>query len=93
MIYSLSKIKNLPSITDMIKSIWVYHHQHDSKGSYIVWHNGFLNPDTTKMSVSEFIQESFVIWPGNYWHKCVTLKFPKVWKLGTQSHVCSFIIK
>ena len=76
----------------MIKSIWVYHHQHDGNGTWVAWYNGFLNPDTTEMSESEFIQESFVIWPGNYWHKCVTLKFPKVWKLGTQSHVCYFIL-
>ena len=87
--YSLSDIEKLPAIKEMIKFMWIYHHEHDDDKALInwVWANSALVPNAN-INESEFIQESFVIWPGNYWHKCVTLKFPEEWNLGTQSHVC-----
>ena len=88
-VYSLSDIEKLPAIKEMIKFMWIYHHEHDDDKSLInwVWENSALVPNAN-INESDFIQESFVIWPGNYWHKCVTLKFPEEWNLGTQSHVC-----
>ena len=87
--YSLSDIEKLPAIKEMIKFMWIYHHEHDDNNALIkwVWANSAIVPNNS-INESDFIQESFVIWPGNYWHKCVTLKFPEEWNLGTQSHVC-----
>ena len=87
--YSLSDIEKLPAIKEMIKFMWIYHHEHDDNKELInwVWANSAIVPNAY-INESDFIQESFVIWPGNYWHKCVTLKFPEEWNLGTQSHVC-----
>ena len=78
----------------MLRFIWVYYHEHndDKKPPLLtVWANGTIDPNVD-IDESDFMQESFVVWPGNVWHKCVTLKFPHGWNLGTQSHVCNHVI-
>ena len=74
----------------MLRFIWVYYHEHTDdidKAPYkTVWENGTIDPNVG-IDESDFMQESFVVWPGNVWHKCVTLKFPNEWNLGTQTHV------
>ena len=73
----------------MLRFIWVYYHEHneDIPPYKTVWENGTIDPNVGIHDESDFMQESFVVWPGNVWHKCVTLKFPHEWNLGTQTHV------
>ena len=75
----------------MLRFIWVYYHEHneDIPPYKTVWENGTIDPNVGIHDESDFMQESFVVWPGNVWHKCVTLKFPHEWNLGTQTHVSS----